>query len=193
MSTSKKQCPHFLQGKCRFGDKCRLAHTKDVNRYDICHYFPRIHFETRVRSPSIATFSLSRRACTFYKQGRCNQGSSCPFLHDGKPEDVLVAPTFGPCAFFLKGKCTKGDTCPFPHPQGVNPVCPHYLAGKCRFGSQCSSKHSEDASSAVLPPPREFRPIAIRQAAPHVLVPIKKAVPPNSNITIPKQVVYHRS
>jgi hypothetical protein len=77
--------------------------------------------------------------CQFYAQGRCRNGTSCPFSHaDGSqiavtPPQALVTLIAGltihaadaapqvdsrsriPCRFHLRGACSKGDECPFAH------------------------------------------------------------------------------
>lgn len=77
--------------------------------------------------------------CQFYAQGRCRNGTGCPFSHAGgnqraeAPTQTRVTAIAGlaihpadagpqvdsrsriPCRFHLRGACSKGDECPFAH------------------------------------------------------------------------------
>jgi HrpA-like RNA helicase len=55
-SSSRILCSYFLQGNCRFGDKCRNSH-------------------------SLTEPNSQRQVCRFFLAGRCNKGNACSFAH----------------------------------------------------------------------------------------------------------------
>uniref|UniRef100_UPI003AAE20DC zinc finger CCCH domain-containing protein 3 isoform X1 n=1 Tax=Centroberyx gerrardi TaxID=166262 RepID=UPI003AAE20DC len=77
-----------------------------------------------------------RQYCMYYNRfGKCNRGSSCPYIHD--PDKVAV------CTRFLRGTCKRADgTCPFSHKVAKEkmPVCSYFLKGICN-NSSCPYSH----------------------------------------------------
>ncbi|KAM7409352.1 hypothetical protein PAMA_001026 [Pampus argenteus] len=77
-----------------------------------------------------------RQYCMYYNRfGKCNRGSSCPYVHD--PDKVAV------CTRFLRGTCKQADgTCPFSHKVAKEkmPVCSYFLKGICN-NSDCPYSH----------------------------------------------------
>lgn len=95
--------------------------------------------------------------------GKCQKGSSCPFVHDpskvGVCRQFLVGKCFDSgcllshcvarekmpvCSYFLAGVCELADKCPYSHVR-VNPnaeICPDFLKGFCPQGLECKLKHS---------------------------------------------------
>ena len=56
------------------------------------------------------------RACHFYKKGKCNNGQSCPFLHEDGDAAAAARPAKTElCSFFAKGNCRYGDACTKSH------------------------------------------------------------------------------
>ncbi|KAJ0065773.1 hypothetical protein NL108_018281 [Boleophthalmus pectinirostris] len=96
-----------------------------------------------LRSLSVARSCRSSRSCRsgqgqfcmFYNRfGRCNRGTSCPYVHD--PDKVAV------CTRFLRGRCKQGDECPFSHKVSKDkmPVCLFFLKGRCSH-PECPYSH----------------------------------------------------
>ncbi|XP_061883951.1 zinc finger CCCH domain-containing protein 3 [Entelurus aequoreus] len=77
-----------------------------------------------------------RQYCMYYNRfGKCNRGTSCPYIHD--PDKVAV------CTRFLRGTCKQADgTCPFSHKVAKEkmPVCSYFLKGICN-NSDCPYSH----------------------------------------------------
>ncbi|KAG9277307.1 zinc finger CCCH domain-containing protein 3 [Astyanax mexicanus] len=78
----------------------------------------------------------AKQYCMYYNRfGKCNRGSSCPYIHD--PDKVAV------CTRFLRGTCKQTDgTCPFSHKVSKEkmPVCSYFLKGICN-NSSCPYSH----------------------------------------------------
>ncbi|XP_029938924.1 zinc finger CCCH domain-containing protein 3 [Salarias fasciatus] len=76
-----------------------------------------------------------RQYCMYYNRfGKCNRGTSCPYIHDR--DKVAV------CTRFLRGTCKQADTCPFSHKVAKEkmPVCSYFLKGICN-NSDCPYSH----------------------------------------------------
>uniref|UniRef100_A0A3Q0RDT4 Zinc finger CCCH domain-containing protein 3 n=1 Tax=Amphilophus citrinellus TaxID=61819 RepID=A0A3Q0RDT4_AMPCI len=77
-----------------------------------------------------------KQYCMYYNRfGKCNRGTSCPFIHD--PDKVAV------CTRFLRGTCKQADgTCPFSHKVAKEkmPVCSYFLKGICN-NNDCPYSH----------------------------------------------------
>ncbi|KAF2631377.1 hypothetical protein BU25DRAFT_437186 [Macroventuria anomochaeta] len=54
--------------------------------------------------------STSHVPCKFYRQGACQAGKACPFLHSDEP-----ATERAPCKYFTKGNCKFGHKCALAH------------------------------------------------------------------------------
>ncbi|KAF2088525.1 hypothetical protein K490DRAFT_39291 [Saccharata proteae CBS 121410] len=61
------------------------------------------------RSPP-STKSTSHVPCKFFRQGVCQAGKACPFLHSTEP-----ATDTAPCKYFQKGNCKFGAKCALAH------------------------------------------------------------------------------
>ncbi|XP_057696971.1 zinc finger CCCH domain-containing protein 3 [Corythoichthys intestinalis] len=103
-------------------------------------YSPR-HFASRAVQRSLAIIRQARQKkqrqyCMYYNRfGKCNRGSSCPYIHD--PDKVAV------CTRFLRGTCKQPDgACPFSHKVSKEkmPVCSYFLKGICN-NSNCPYSH----------------------------------------------------
>ncbi|KAF2495064.1 hypothetical protein BU16DRAFT_561373 [Lophium mytilinum] len=53
--------------------------------------------------------STSHVPCKFYRQGACQAGKACPFLHSNEPTERA------PCKYFTKGNCKFGAKCALAH------------------------------------------------------------------------------
>ncbi|KAF2268526.1 hypothetical protein CC78DRAFT_373240 [Lojkania enalia] len=54
--------------------------------------------------------STSHVPCKFYRQGACQAGKACPFLHSDEPLAERA-----PCKYFTKGNCKFGPKCALAH------------------------------------------------------------------------------
>ncbi|XP_054907642.1 zinc finger CCCH domain-containing protein 3 isoform X2 [Poeciliopsis prolifica] len=100
------------------------------------------HLASRAVQRSIAIIRHARQKkqqkqyCMYYNRfGKCNRGTSCPFIHD--PDKVAV------CTRFLRGTCKQADgACPFSHKVAKEkmPVCSYFLKGICN-NSDCPYSH----------------------------------------------------
>ncbi|KAJ4355115.1 hypothetical protein N0V95_003197 [Ascochyta clinopodiicola] len=61
------------------------------------------------RSPP-SNKSTSHVPCKFYRQGACQAGKACPFLHSDEPVTERA-----PCKYFTKGNCKFGHKCALAH------------------------------------------------------------------------------
>ncbi|XP_029905877.1 zinc finger CCCH domain-containing protein 3 isoform X2 [Myripristis murdjan] len=100
------------------------------------------HVASRAVQRSLAIIRHARQKkqqkqyCMYYNRfGKCNRGSTCPYIHD--PDKVAV------CTRFLRGTCKQADgTCPFSHKVAKEkmPVCSYFLKGICN-NSSCPYSH----------------------------------------------------
>ncbi|XP_030584205.1 zinc finger CCCH domain-containing protein 3 [Archocentrus centrarchus] len=100
------------------------------------------HLASRAVQRSLAIIRHARQKkqqkqyCMYYNRfGKCNRGTSCPFIHD--PDKVAV------CTRFLRGTCKQADgTCPFSHKVAKEkmPVCSYFLKGICN-NNDCPYSH----------------------------------------------------
>uniref|UniRef100_A0A1A7W7P7 Zinc finger CCCH domain-containing protein 3 n=1 Tax=Iconisemion striatum TaxID=60296 RepID=A0A1A7W7P7_9TELE len=100
------------------------------------------HIASRAVQRSIAIIRHARQKkqqkqyCMYYNRfGKCNRGTSCPFIHD--PDKVAV------CTRFLRGTCRQADgACPFSHKVAKEkmPVCLYFLKGICN-NNECPYSH----------------------------------------------------
>nr|XP_057929391.1 zinc finger CCCH domain-containing protein 3 [Doryrhamphus excisus] len=100
------------------------------------------HLASRAVQRSLAIIRQARQKkqqrqyCMYYNRfGKCNRGSSCPYIHD--PDKVAV------CTRFLRGTCKQADgSCPFSHKVAKEkmPVCSYFLKGICN-NSDCPYSH----------------------------------------------------
>jgi hypothetical protein len=54
--------------------------------------------------------NTSHVPCKFYRQGQCQAGKACPFLHSDEPQTERA-----PCKYFTKGNCKFGQKCALAH------------------------------------------------------------------------------
>ncbi|XP_077391276.1 zinc finger CCCH domain-containing protein 3 isoform X2 [Festucalex cinctus] len=118
-----------------------FSQVSSVNSAPSHPYSPR-HLASRAVQRSLAIIRQARQKkqqrqyCMYYNRfGKCNRGSSCPYVHD--PDKVAV------CTRFLRGTCKQADgTCPFSHKVAKEkmPVCSYFLKGICN-NSDCPYSH----------------------------------------------------
>ncbi|KAI9702626.1 MAG: hypothetical protein M1820_006132 [Bogoriella megaspora] len=70
--------------------------------------------------------------CKFYKQGACQAGKACPFLHSDQP-----ATQTAPCKYFAKGNCKFGMKCALAHvmPNGQRVNRPEMSGGNNNYSA----------------------------------------------------------
>lgn len=117
-------------------------------------------------SNSSSSKNLSHVPCKFFKQGICQAGNSCPFLHslDGMGTGKL------PCKYFQKGNCKFGLKCALAHilPDGtrvntrdllfkrhssVNGSLPHVVCQPANAGGNGSNAFSGYSYTPATAPP----------------------------------------
>ena len=62
----KKICTHFLQGKCKFGDKCHFSHEIPQNYSE---------------NSKVQKTKISPNTCKFFLTNSCNKNGNCNFFH----------------------------------------------------------------------------------------------------------------
>ncbi|KAL0088965.1 hypothetical protein J3Q64DRAFT_1732553 [Phycomyces blakesleeanus] len=72
--------------------------------------------------------------CRYWIHGRCQQGDTCPFLHEGEPLVTV-------CRFFKTNSCYNGESCPFSHDLKLEPCRFFHLKGVCENGIGCPFSH----------------------------------------------------
>lgn len=91
------------------------------------------------------------KMCVYFTQGKCGQGTSCPFAHH--PDELKKMPNLAKtqlCTAFMRGVCTNKN-CNFAHgeqelikpPSFKKKLCVWYKQGKCRNGNACGFIHDE--------------------------------------------------
>ncbi|KAF1963651.1 hypothetical protein CC80DRAFT_396681 [Byssothecium circinans] len=91
--------------------------------------------------------STSHVPCKFYRQGACQAGKACPFLHSNEPLTERA-----PCKYFTKGNCKFGPKCALAHilPNG-QVVNRHNVAGASGpFGRMNIPHHPEPPPNSSL-------------------------------------------
>ena len=119
INSSKKPCPYFMNGVCKFGDTCLLKHD-------------RLNQNTSTQKP-----------CPYFANGSCKFGISCLFKHEINFENTLNKKL---CPHFMNGTCKFDENCLLLHnidSQNISDkkICSHFINGTCRFGEQCLLKH----------------------------------------------------
>lgn len=61
------------------------------------------------KKPLLKTPMEERPICRFYKEGKCQKGSDCPFNHEKMPKKPEL------CKYYLNSYCSKEDNCIFMH------------------------------------------------------------------------------
>lgn len=92
--------------------------------------------------------STSHVPCKFYRQGACQAGKACPFLHSDEPITERA-----PCKYFTKGNCKFGQKCALAHvlPNGHVVNRPgNMMGGGGQFGRVHIPHHVEPAPNSSL-------------------------------------------
>ena len=92
----------------------------------------------------------ARASCVFFAQGRCRNGTACPFSHDG--EKPL-------CLFYASPRgCNNGAACPFRHEgQPVSNLPRYGQAGRGRAGAAMGPPPGEPQLSGPKPAKKKRR------------------------------------
>ncbi|PSN64524.1 hypothetical protein BS50DRAFT_498441 [Corynespora cassiicola Philippines] len=90
--------------------------------------------------------STSHVPCKFYRQGACQAGKACPFLHSDEPLAERA-----PCKYFTKGNCKFGPKCALAHilPNG-HVVNRNHIGGSSHFNRVNIQHHNEPAPNSSL-------------------------------------------
>ncbi|KAF2478087.1 uncharacterized protein BDR25DRAFT_7890 [Lindgomyces ingoldianus] len=90
--------------------------------------------------------STSHVPCKFYRQGACQAGKACPFLHSDEPLAERA-----PCKYFTKGNCKFGAKCALAHilPNG-HVVNRNNLGGGGQFGRVHLPPHPDPGPGSSL-------------------------------------------
>jgi hypothetical protein len=101
---------------------------------------------TPLRSPLLTYTGTSHVPCKFYRQGACQAGKACPFLHSDEPLTERA-----PCKYFTKGNCKFGAKCALAHilPNG-QVVNRHNVGGGQPFGRMNIPHHPEQGANNSL-------------------------------------------
>ncbi|KAF2746928.1 hypothetical protein M011DRAFT_494763 [Sporormia fimetaria CBS 119925] len=85
--------------------------------------------------------------CKFYRQGACQAGKACPFLHSDEPITERA-----PCKYFAKGNCKFGHKCALAHILPNGHVINHNMGGRGGgpFGRMNIPHHPEPAPNSSL-------------------------------------------
>ncbi|GME42954.1 Spindle poison sensitivity protein scp3 [Neofusicoccum parvum] len=77
--------------------------------------------------------------CKFYRQGVCQAGKACPFLHTND-----LATETAPCKYFQKGNCKFGAKCALAHilPDGRRVNGPNLAMGRHPYGRPAATQSS---------------------------------------------------
>ncbi|KAF2711795.1 hypothetical protein K504DRAFT_340292, partial [Pleomassaria siparia CBS 279.74] len=87
--------------------------------------------------------STSHVPCKFYRQGACQAGKACPFLHSDEPLTERA-----PCKYFTKGNCKFGPKCALAHILPNGHVVNRNNVG--HFGRVNLPQHHEPAPGSSL-------------------------------------------
>ncbi|KAI9868384.1 MAG: hypothetical protein M1813_005827 [Trichoglossum hirsutum] len=120
--------------------------------------------------------NTSHVPCKFYRQGACQAGNSCPFMHSDN-----TASDQAPCKYFAKGNCKFGAKCALAHilPDGrrVNrsnmPMAsaPLNIGGRINpenFNNQGSALHNSLVQANMLPFGHQAYPFPGQEDLQHV-------------------------
>lgn len=83
-----RMCKHFVNGGCRYGDKCGFSHSDDLNQ-----------------RPDL----LKTRLCSRFQKGSCKKGGNCKFAHGLAELKAIQAPQNMPESLKLKSNKVKNQ------------------------------------------------------------------------------------
>ncbi|KAJ7155546.1 hypothetical protein C8R43DRAFT_1000363 [Mycena crocata] len=161
-------CAFHSTGRCVRGDSCVVQHCEPDGPIHSPSVSPLLadlkgNDEDWIQFSEHIVDRAPPHMCTFFTNGMCSMGESCPSEHD------LYSSFFPmrPCQYFAEGACTTGDACPFvhdirmhaamqnapldsPNETPINEIlnvpsssrlCRYYSQGKCRKGTGCRFSH----------------------------------------------------
>ncbi|KAF2007913.1 hypothetical protein P154DRAFT_419145 [Amniculicola lignicola CBS 123094] len=89
--------------------------------------------------------STSHVPCKFYRQGACQAGKACPFLHSDEPFAERA-----PCKYFTKGNCKFGAKCALAHILPNGHVVNRNHMGGSQFGRVNLPHHADTGAGSSL-------------------------------------------
>ncbi|KAJ9648695.1 hypothetical protein H2199_000608 [Coniosporium tulheliwenetii] len=118
------------------------------------------------RSPPSGGKNTSHVPCKFFRQGACQAGKACPFMHSTEPSTDVA-----PCKYFQKGNCKFGAKCALAHilPNGQRVNRPNHIGVGGGQHSRANPMHQIEPAPAgssmlsalvnmVAPPPYQYQP-----------------------------------
>lgn len=116
------------------------------------------------------------KLCVYFSQGKCGQGTSCPFAHNAS--EIRTVPNLVKtqlCTAFMRGVC-KNKNCNYAHgeeeliklPNFKKKLCVWFKQGKCRNGAACGFVHDLAEYEGEGEPP-----MAVFPTVPKILLPAK--------------------
>lgn len=87
------------------------------------------------KKPLLQTPMEERPICRFFKEGKCQKGSECPFNHGYRQPKRSEL-----CKYYVQSYCRKNDDCPFMHREFP---CKYFHTGStCYQGDNCKFSHA---------------------------------------------------
>ena len=90
-------CPHFLRGRCKFGDRCKFEHTR--------------------HPPAHGGYASGKRQSFDMIWWQHGVQLVAPLAHDVLA--LVVDQRRQICSYFMNGRCKFGDRCKYEHPSSV--------------------------------------------------------------------------
>ncbi|KAJ7077877.1 hypothetical protein B0H15DRAFT_805060 [Mycena belliarum] len=113
--TSSRQCKYFLEGTCKYGDKCLFSHETLESRQFTSP--PGNDHEPEVSlAPEVDAHESEASAVP------TNQPENTLLMASSSPASSASAPIFEPCTYHVTGRCDRGDFCVVTHCEPVGPV-----------------------------------------------------------------------
>ncbi|EON63898.1 hypothetical protein W97_03126 [Coniosporium apollinis CBS 100218] len=118
------------------------------------------------RSPPNGGKNTAHVPCKFFRQGACQAGKACPFMHSTEPSTDVA-----PCKYFQKGNCKFGAKCALAHilPNGQRVNRPNHVGVGGGQHNRANPMHQIEPAPAgssmlsalvnmVSPPPYPYQP-----------------------------------
>ncbi|KAI6015077.1 hypothetical protein F5J12DRAFT_926142 [Pisolithus orientalis] len=88
----RKTCSYWKAGNCRNGSDCKFSHGPEDSVASDCWGASTSAVEVD-NPPTIESWGERRKTCSYWKAGKCKNGSDCRFSHG--PEDSLASDCWG--------------------------------------------------------------------------------------------------
>jgi uncharacterized LabA/DUF88 family protein len=89
---TKEVCKYFQQDQCKYGDRCKDLHIKQVNpeAKSICSFFLNgtCKFGDKCKDMHVLQEPQERKECVYFKKGLCNKGDACFYLHSTSSQQI---------------------------------------------------------------------------------------------------------